>query len=443
MLKVLVIAIILRVLFPLIAFFRNNNFSIFYSQDSKKYVDLATALLVKHEFAYNNLPEIERTPGYPIFLTIGIKFGQLEIITIILQIILSCLTIWLVFKISKIIFTNNKVATLSALLYTIEPLSILYTSKIMPETLFTTFIVLFLYLLLKYFNNKKIPFLFASSFTLAISAYVKPISIYLTIVISIVLAIYVFKDKGKTIHQLFYPVLFLLITIALISPWLVRNLLVAKYNGFSSIGDRTIYVLSTKYRFPHYEGKYKVSKKILTLNPLASKQDLLLQRAKLYELVRKNGLSIITDDIPVYLYNHAKGLTMFLLNPGTTEILRMINFDFIKTKEIVEGYSKAEIIGTLYRMLKENKIGFWIIGFMSVILVSYFLLGILALCCKQTFSLPAMTIIIVIAYLTLLSTYPIGLSRYRHPVMPLISIFSGQGLFIVLDRKTRAYRRIS
>lgn len=442
MLKVLVIAIILRVLFPLIAFLRNNNFLIFYSQDSKKYVDLATILLAKHEFTYNDLPEIERTPGYPIFLTIGIRFGQVEMVTIILQIILSCLTIWLIFKISKIIFTNNKVATLSALLYTVEPLSILYTSKIMPETLFATFIVLFLYLLLKYYNNKKISFLFASSFALAISAYIKPISIYLTIVVPIVLAIYIFKHKRETIYQLFYPVLFLLITIALTSPWLVRNSLVAKYNGFSSIGDRTIYVLSTEYRSPHYEGKYKVSKKILTLNPLASKQDLLLQRAKLYELVRKNGLNIITDDIPAYLYNQAKGLTMFLLNPGSTEILRMVNFNFIKTNEIVEGYSKVGIIGTLYRMLKENKIGFWIIGFMSGILVSYFLLGILALCCERTFSLRVITIIIVIAYLTLLSTYAVGLSRYRHPIMPLISIFSGQGLFIVLDRKNRVCRKI-
>lgn len=194
-------AFLIRFLFVVFAYIRNDDFLIFHSQDSYKYIELAKSLAYKSSFTFNNSIELERLPGYPLFLSLGVVFGHLEIITILVQILLSCLSVYLIYKIANLMFKNEKVAIISSIFYSIEPLSILYASKIMTETLFITLFLLFFYIFLVYLSNKKLSFLIFSSFVLAMSAYVRPVSIYLGFLFTLFLFLYLIKSNENNMKK--------------------------------------------------------------------------------------------------------------------------------------------------------------------------------------------------------------------------------------------------
>lgn len=429
---VLFLAAVLRILLPIIAYIRNKNFSIFYSIDSDKYISLAKTLLEKRAFVYNGLPEIERTPGYPIFLMPGIKLDQPEIVTTIIQIVLSCLTVFLVFKVSLLIFKKYEIAILSSLLYALEPLSILYSSKLLPETLFTTLIVLSIYSLTKYFNDKKLIDLATSSIALAISAYIRPNSILLGAIIAIILFLYFYTCKQRNVSQIVASFLFILIFTFITGVWHMRNLSVANYNGFSAIGDRAIYELSVECHVCNYEAKNQ------RLGREKRKEFFLInypeKRIEMYKFLRDEGSKMILNNPLMYFLMHLKGMSMFLLNPGLTEFLRMFNFNYPEVLKIIQTYFDVGLSAVLCKILKEIPIIFLLFVFSSLIVLIYFLLALIPLTSRKLFTVQFISIISVMIYLFVIASYEAGRSRYRQPIMPLVSVLSGYGLWVSANK---------
>ena len=103
LLCIICLAFALRVLF-VISFYAAPNVDLDYNtKDAKEYVSLAEELVRHGRFmsstcpiigARINLPEIVRTPGYPLFLVPGVWLGHLRLVTVPLQIFLSCLTVF-------------------------------------------------------------------------------------------------------------------------------------------------------------------------------------------------------------------------------------------------------------------------------------------------------------------------------------------------------------
>ncbi|MEG3900534.1 glycosyltransferase family 39 protein [Microcoleus sp. B4-C5] len=174
---VLTIAFLLRCLLTIVIL-AINNISAAYTPDTDSYLVTARKLIESGQFVYSVQPEIFRTPGYPLLLIPGILLDQQEIVAIFIQIMLSCFTIFLIYKIALAIWGESKIATFCALLYAVEPVSILWLTLLMPETLFTALITLFIYLLIKYFTEKSWKQLLYAAITLAASIYVRPIGYY-------------------------------------------------------------------------------------------------------------------------------------------------------------------------------------------------------------------------------------------------------------------------
>jgi Gpi18-like mannosyltransferase len=57
----------------------------------------------------------------------GLLLDRLELVTILLQVVLSCFTVYMVYRTAKLLFKHQRVAIIAAVLYAIEPLSIMYT----------------------------------------------------------------------------------------------------------------------------------------------------------------------------------------------------------------------------------------------------------------------------------------------------------------------------
>ena len=69
------------------------------------------------------VPEIYRTPGYPLFLTAGLRAGHVELVTVALQAVLSLASILLVYHLAWKLTASSTAALLASLLVAMEPLS--------------------------------------------------------------------------------------------------------------------------------------------------------------------------------------------------------------------------------------------------------------------------------------------------------------------------------
>ncbi len=142
---ILMLALAVRVLVFTAAWLRRaSSPEVFCLEDTSQYVQSATSLLEHGEFPARWFArDVLCTPGYPLLLLPGLALGHLTGVTIALQIALSCATVYLIYRLARLLSFPEAWAKLAALLYALEPLSILFCSKIMTETLFAFVIVLF------------------------------------------------------------------------------------------------------------------------------------------------------------------------------------------------------------------------------------------------------------------------------------------------------------
>src|SRR3989440_4661521 len=133
----LAIAVVIRGSFALGAWLVTKDRTVFHVPDTGSYLAPARDLLAHGTFTRDGRPELARTPGYPLFLVPGVWLGSVEATTIALQIGLSALTVAGVFVLARLVFNDGPVALLAAGLYAVDPLSAIYTTILVSETLFT------------------------------------------------------------------------------------------------------------------------------------------------------------------------------------------------------------------------------------------------------------------------------------------------------------------
>ena len=137
------------------------------------------ALLASREFTRQGLPELVRTPGYPLLLSLGIALGHVELVTVLLQIALGVATVWLAHRLTELVGGSRAAALAAAGFLAIDPLSIGYCCYLMPETLFTFLLVLGIVCLLEYLRSERLGQLLAGGGLVAAAALVRPVGYYL------------------------------------------------------------------------------------------------------------------------------------------------------------------------------------------------------------------------------------------------------------------------
>lgn len=177
--------------------------------------------------------------GYPLIISIFIFFtGSIPVsgvILILLNIILSVTIIYLVYRISFIIFKEEKIALLAALIISLYPNQINYVRYILSDVACTFFLVLSLYLL----SSSKYRL---SAFTVGIASIIRTTFLPLGILFSI----FLFRNKEN--KNGFKYLLFTLIPIFILLAY-----------GFALSGKITLGV-NVFYNFTltanHFEGEY-------------------------------------------------------------------------------------------------------------------------------------------------------------------------------------------
>jgi 4-amino-4-deoxy-L-arabinose transferase-like glycosyltransferase len=433
---VLALGLAVRVLLLVAAFFYTRDPGVFHVNDTGSYLVLAQSLLRHGRFGIDTTPDITRTPGYPLLLIPGLAVGRMELITLALQIALSMLSVYLVFRLAHLLCGRQDVAWWAALLYALEPLSVIYASKLLSETLFTTLVIAACCGLVAYVRRPAWRRMFLVAVGLAAAAYVRPIAYYLPVVVALCLT--AVAVRRRTYHppgpMLGSVALLLVVAMGLTGVWRARNWVEAGYPGFAAVSDVNLYfylgasVRAAREGVPYYEMQRRMGYYDHTLYLRLHPEQTTWSPARRLTHMGTEGRRMLLDAPLTYARIHLDGIVRLLVAPGATDALRLFDLDrgiagylgvFVD-----EGVSRG--IATLSRTLP---FVFWSNLVLAPMLVASLACAGLAMGCRSLRRDAASFVLLgVMGYLVVIAGGPAAYARFRHPIMPIVCVYAACGV---------------
>ncbi|MBN2144780.1 MAG: glycosyltransferase family 39 protein [Candidatus Aureabacteria bacterium] len=418
-----------------------SGFSPFYSPDSQSYLTASLSLEKNHSFYASSSPEIFRTPGYPLFLYLIKQIHHSSHTIILIQILISLLSLYLLFCIvSK--FISEKAAFISSVLYCLDPLSNLYTLKIMPETLFTFFILFFLQTILLAGKTNQYRHYLLAGILAAMASYIRPLAQFL-ILIPCFQSIFLIMKKHPVRPRLWINYLIMIGSFYVcIFPWQWRNYKKADYFGMSTVTAVNLYfyraaaVLAEVKGIDYYSMRKEMgaydSSIVIEKNPELKNAS----SGKIASFIEKEGKNIIFGHLKTYLKIHWQGIIRILLDPGSAEFLKY--FGLYKEGSGLLGQCISHgVLTALTDLFKTNPILFWLTLFSSPwnFFLAAFTIWFLI---KKEFPFEIRVMVLLfILYFLILSGGPEATGRFRIPILPVMTMAAGAFLDIMGAKKIK------
>jgi len=422
-------------------------------------------------------PDPYRTPGYPLFLALIYGLGGGSYAAIVVQSLLSLLTLWLMVLFATWLFQQPALAWRVALLAAFEPLNLIFSHQLMSDSLFTLLLLAAIWLYLKLLLGPDLqqPWVCAILAGLLLGAAIltRPVAIYFPIVMVLWLLAYrshlgqplanvsrPLVDRTSTsgaptgrvvVRQRGYFAVFAVVTILTVTPWIARNYLIFQRFIISTSADHNLLInpgaqIETKLRFPDGGASYWEVRLQLETELTAQmareglKADNEADRAVYF---REWSLRIMRAHPSLALRYYLKGLiTQFFSDiPNFFELLGF-------TREQRSGWGALIQQGLRPALLKYfgPYWPFWVAAAVPLIVydLSLYLLtlaGIVGLCRSRSWFL-LLILVSVIGYFLAISAI-IGLPRYRLPAMPCYIILAARGWYCTWGSKSTPAPRIA
>ncbi|MBF0472207.1 MAG: glycosyltransferase family 39 protein [Nitrospirae bacterium] len=424
----------------------------FYSDDSISYMITAKSLAFDHKF--NNMfgkSEIIRTPGYPLLIVPGMLLDHPELITIFIQSILSCLTIFMIYKISLEVFNNINAALLSTFLASIDRVLLHYSYVLDSETLYTFILTLFMYTIILYFKNKQLRYIIISSILLAMSIYVRPVGYYMPLVFVFSVFVYLIYKKELTKKIILHLLVFCMITCIAVSLWQIRNFKTTGYSGFSAIEDVNFYYYNACSLMAEQNGisfqdmlnKLSISTFYYNTNEdiidAVNKSEGILfkDQAQAYKYIKHKAIRIILNDPLTYAKIHLKGMFNLLQDnwfPFETK------WALRNQPEDISGLTglimRKGIKGAIFLLSKEQPLLLMLYILYSLgVLLSY--IGVMITVFNKRID-GVFVLTIVAVYIVIICGGIWGCARFRHPMLPSFYVLGGMGLLTIYNKIHKA-----
>lgn len=431
---VLLAALVLRVAVALLAMTCNEDSSVFFEPYSPQYLKPAMSLVSSDGFAVDGHPELRRTPGYPMLLVPGIVLHNVALVTIVLQLLLSCLTVYLVYRIGLLLFGQSDIAAWCSLLYAIEPLSVIFTSLIMPETALTCAVCAFFFYLLQYIHGGSMRHLVASAGAAAACAYISPVTLYLPFVIVLAGVIHALMKRKKAL--LTPALVFLGLYVGLIGPWVIRNKVEAGFCGFSTIFPNSMYYSVAGSVEAELDGKPIEDVQRELGHRLSVYSEHHPEPSEQYSFMRREGLRAVISEPCTYASIHLKGMVRTLVGLAAHGYVRLLcvlpSSGGLRT-QVLMGDGLMRIAISRWRELPFAVV--LVTGALEMMAIIVYSLALVGLFSRRVLGTAEGTVLLISALYILVVTGGFhGYSRYRHPITPVVAILAGYGFCLLLER---------
>jgi 4-amino-4-deoxy-L-arabinose transferase-like glycosyltransferase len=402
------------------------------TSDSRDYLRLARTLAQAGRYGPADQPELFRTPGYPVFLWAvngGTLAGDAVRAPVLAQCLLDVLTAGLVYALGCRL-GGARLGISSGLLYALTPLTIAASGRVLSETLYTFLFMIVLLLLVRVLQGARRPgvLLALAGGVLGMACLVRGVALAMAVVIALGLLI--------ALRRRVRALLFVGVFVLTISPWVLRNAIVADYAGYSTFATDSLYYFSAPQTLAavhdtdwQEESRALRAQERKVLPPSATAGQVARYRAaRAWEVVASHPWT--------YAGIHARGTVGFAL-PGATDLLENLG--------LAEGQR-----GTLM-VLREQ--GVWpaarhyfrgnrLAMALALPMVLLFLakaLGVtvwLAARCRRRMPATLWLLLVIVATTTLLGG-PASTPRFRVPVEPILCIAAAAGWGVLLHRRKR------
>jgi hypothetical protein len=196
-------------------------------------------LLLHGRFIADGAPDLMRTPGYPLFLAITSLAGLHA--AALANVILSVLTVFLIWRLGRVVFDDGRIALVAAWIFAFEPGSVSLSFVLISDTLFLALYLLSLERLAVFLHTRRLPVLAVAGLWLAAATFVRPVTYYLPFALALGLFFVLVRVPGLRWKA---PAVLLISVLPWLAAWQTRNWVEAGYSGFSSVKEVNLYFLA-------------------------------------------------------------------------------------------------------------------------------------------------------------------------------------------------------
>ncbi len=204
--------------------------------DTSSYLIPGRNLLLHGRFYADGVPDLLRTPGYPLFLAVTSMAGPVA--GAAANVLLSVFSVILVWRLGRTAFGDERFAIGAAWIFAFEPLSVANSVVLLSETLFLALFLLSLERLAAFLRGHNLPVLAASGVWLAAATLVRPVTYYLPVALALGLFLVLARERGLRWKA---PAVLLISVLPWLAAWQVRNRLETGYSGLTSVSDLNLY----------------------------------------------------------------------------------------------------------------------------------------------------------------------------------------------------------
>jgi 4-amino-4-deoxy-L-arabinose transferase-like glycosyltransferase len=407
--------------------------------DTASYLDPGRNLLLHGSYTSGGFPELDRTPGYPLFAMLtGMAFGNV-LSTVVAQILLSLASLLLVRRIAEHTFPNRGAGSIASWLYAIEPLSIVYAVRLLPETLFVFLLLAAIERLLTFQKTAKLTILPAAGILLAAATYVRPVSYYLVLPLALGIAL---TTPRRPSYRWKAPAVLLISVLPWLAAWQMRNWAETGYSGFSSIVEKNLYFYQSAEVSAELQHIF-LSAEQQNLGYLDEASYIAIhpeQQAWSYvqrlQFMRTESTKILSAHRALYLKTHIAGVGVVAFTPCATELLQLLGLYPEQGTMPARILNEGVLSSTKHVVLAHPGVT------LTMALLEIFLLLIYILAVRGIFASGAtksslLTVAGIALYFLIISGGAQAVGRYRLPVMPELCILASDGLAALRAKEKR------
>ncbi len=371
---------------------------------------------------------IIRTPVYPFFVAGVYAISSYRVyMVLLLQIVMGALSCLLIYGIGSMLF-NKKVGFLAGCLLAVDFVSLLYANMLMTETLFTFLFLISIYFVVQFLKRSSIKYLVWGGLFMGLATLCRPVSLYFPVFLVLFFILSSFFKRTRLVSRIANGLVFILVFLLVLSPWLIRNTVVSGFPHISSMGrmllmDNAVFLEQARSgrSFEEIQGEYSRE-----LENLVKGKN--LSETEEVRVAQQLGLEKIMKHPILYARVHLTGALPMLVEPGSSEFWRVLGREPrgipILSKFLTRGPSGviASVLGN-----KSFSQICYIAGAMIFLLVIYIALvaGLIDLTLKRKYS-------VVILFLAILGYFvlavgPMGNMRFRVPIMPYVMLLAAYG----------------
>ena len=403
---VLFLALLLRLsLFLVVA----PNPDGFFSPDGRDFVEISTKLgdvYAGHEGRPFTLGLVH-PPGYPIVIaTVFSVIDDAPWLVVLLQIAVGVVTVWLTYRLASQLL-GPVPALWAALALAVDPISIVLTNYIQPETIFTFLVVAGTLLWSRGLQSRSMWLGAGAGALFGAAVLFRPIGQYLP---AVVIPATQLLHGGRWRKRLAFAIALLLVFAIPVGGWIVRNTAVSGVPVLSAGEGTNLLYFRAASALGDAEGLSFTDAQKQLRGLVQHEVEPGMNRAERSRIQRSLAIKVLFDHPVAALKSIVKGVGLMMIGPGRAELLHLLG-----------DPTPTQISGPVQLLLIAAEIVLYSIILIGAVFGSYYLLR------NRKYS-AAVVLFSVILYFIAAAAVTTPYSRYRVPIMPFIAILAGYGV---------------